>query len=74
MLNDVPAMMRGVARSMTTSEAERVATQRGAGEVIVDDLVRGMIRATPSNLRENLKQLFQGHGIDLKEYASEFAS
>lgn len=73
LLNDVPAMMRGMARSMASSEAERVATGRGGSEVSVDDLIRGMIRATPSNLRENLKQILVGHGLDLEKYQSELA-
>ncbi|MDD5541865.1 MAG: DUF2621 family protein [Acidobacteriia bacterium] len=74
MLNDVPAMMRGMARSMASAEAERVAAERGATEVSVDDLIRGMIRATPSDFRETVKQLLQGHGIDPATYASEFGS
>ncbi len=73
-LADVPSMFRSMAETMSSSAAEKLAGERGAGEVSLDDMIRGMIRITPGHMHENLKQLFSGHGVDVKGYEAEFQS
>ena len=72
MLSDVPAMFRGMAKSMAASAAEKAATERGATEVSFEDMVRGFIQATPGHMREDLKKLFAGHGVEIQNYRADF--
>jgi hypothetical protein len=72
MLNDVPVMFRGMAKSMASAAAEKVAGERGATEVGYEDMVRGFIKATPGHMRNGLKQIFAAHGVDLEKYQGDF--
>lgn len=71
LLTEIPAFMRGMAEQMGRNEIARVAAARGATQVDMPTMVIGLIKATPPNLKEQMKQAMVRHGIDLAPY-SEF--
>ncbi len=70
----VPETLRELAAASARDESEAVAEQRGAGEVEVDDVVRGWIRTTPPEQRNGLIAVIESLGLEPERYAEELES
>ncbi len=67
----VPETLRELAGSAARDEAEAAASERGGGEVEVDDVVRGWIRTTPPEQRNGLVAVIESLGLEPERYAEE---
>ena len=70
----VPETLRELAGASARDESEAIAEQRGAGEVEVDDVVRGWIRTTPPEQRNGLVAVIESLGLEPETYADELES
>ena len=60
LLAEVPVAFRNA--------AEKEAEKRGAGEVGVEDVIRGQIIATPAFQKGSLRETYKKLGIDITPY------
>jgi hypothetical protein len=67
----VPEALRELARLSARDEAEAVASDRSAGEVDVDDAMRGWIRMTPPEQRNGLIAVIESLGLEPERYAED---
>lgn len=67
----VPETLRDLATISARDEAEAVAAERGAGEVDVDDAMRGWIAMTPPEQRNSLIAVIESLGLDPEQYAED---
>lgn len=70
----VPATLRELATAAARDESELVASDRAAGEVMVDDVVRGWIRTTPPEQRNGLVAVIDELGFDVELFADDLQS
>ncbi|HEV8230366.1 MAG TPA: DUF2621 family protein [Candidatus Limnocylindria bacterium] len=70
----VPETLRELARAAARDEAEAAASDRGADEVEVDDVVRGWISTTPPEQRNGLVAVIESLGLEPERYADELES
>jgi hypothetical protein len=70
----VPETLRELAGASARDESEAVAEQRGAGEVEVDDVVRGWINTTPPEQRNGLIAVLESLGLEPERYAEALES
>lgn len=70
----VPATLRELARAAARDESELVASDRGAAEVMVEDVVRGWIRTTPPEQRNGLVAVIDELGFDVELFADDLQS
>ena len=70
----VPATLRELASSAARDESELVASDRGADEVTVEDVVRGWIRTTPPEQRNGLVAVIDELGVDVELFADDLQS
>ena len=70
----VPATLRELASSAARDESELVASDRGAAEVMVEDVVRGWIRTTPPEQRNGLVAVIDELGFDVELFADDLQS
>jgi hypothetical protein len=70
----VPATLRELASSAARDESELVASDRGASEVLVEDVVRGWIRTTPPEQRNGLVAVIDELGFDVELFADDLQS
>ena len=70
----VPATLRELASSAARDESELVASDRGALEVMVEDVVRGWIRTTPPEQRNGLVAVIDELGFDVELFADDLQS
>jgi hypothetical protein len=70
----VPETIRELARSAAHDEAESIASERDAGSVSVDDVMRGWIRTTPPEQRDGLVAVIEDLGLEPERYADELES
>jgi len=70
----VPATLRELASSAARDESELVASDRGALEVMVEDVVRGWIRTTPPEQRNGLVAVIDELGFDVELFAEDLQS
>jgi hypothetical protein len=69
LLGEIPIFMRPMAEGMGKKEIAKVAAERGVSEIDIPTMVIGLIRATPANLKDQMKEAMARHGIDLAPYA-----
>ena len=67
----VPETLRELASLSARDEAESSASSTGAGEVGVDDAMRGWIRMTPPEQRNGLVAVIESLGLEPERYAEE---
>ncbi len=67
----VPDTIRQLAMMSAKDEAEAIASERGTGEVGVDDAMRGWIRTTPPEQRNGLIAVIESLGLEPERYASD---
>jgi hypothetical protein len=67
----VPESLRELARISARDEAEAIASDRSAGEVDVDDAMRGWIRMTPPEQRNGLIAVIESLGLEPERYADD---
>ncbi|HSW96052.1 MAG TPA: hypothetical protein VLI88_07820 [Patescibacteria group bacterium] len=70
----VPATLRELASAAARDESELVASDRGAPEVMVEDVVRGWIRTTPPEQRNGLVAVIDELGFDVELFADDLQS
>jgi len=70
----VPATLRELASSAARDESELAASDRGAPEVMVEDVVRGWIRTTPPEQRNGLVAVIDELGVDVELFADDLQS
>jgi len=70
----VPATLRELASAAARDESELVASDRGAPEVTVEDVVRGWIRTTPPEQRNGLVAVIDELGVDVELFADDLQS
>ena len=69
LLGEIPIFMRPMAEGMGKKEIAKVAAERGVTEVDLPTMVIGLIKATPANLKDQMKEAMTRHGIDLAPYS-----
>ena len=70
----VPTTLRELASAAARDESELVATDRGAGEVGTEDVVRGWIRTTPPEQRNGLVAVIDQLGFEVELFADDLQS
>jgi len=70
----VPDTMRPLARASARDESQLVASERGAGAVAAEDVIRGWIRITPPDQRNSLVEVIDGLGYEPEDFADELES
>ena len=69
LLGEIPAFMRPMAEQMGKNEINKVAAARGVSQIDMPTMIIGLIKATPANLKGQMKEAMTKHGIDLAAYA-----
>lgn len=69
LLGEIQPFMRPLAETMGRNEITKLAQARGAAQIDLDTMVIGLIKATPANLKEKMKEAMTKHGIDLSRYS-----
>lgn len=72
LLKSVPALFRGFARRRVVAVAEELAEQTKL--VTREEVIRGMILASPRITRERNRKPLVEHGIDVNRYAADWES
>jgi len=67
----VPETVRELATASAREEAETIAQDRSAGEVGVDDVMRGWIRTTPPEQRNAFVAVIEDLGLEPERYVDE---
>jgi hypothetical protein len=67
----VPETFRNLAELSARDEAQSIASERGAEEVGMDDVVRGWIRTTPPEQRNGLVAVIESLGLEPERYADD---
>ena len=70
----VPETFRNLAEMSARDEAETIASDRAADEVVADDVMRGWIRTTPPEQRNGLVAVIESLGLEPERYADDLES
>jgi hypothetical protein len=69
LLGEIPVFMRPMAEQMGRREVVKQAEARGLDTIDLPTLVVALIKATPPNMKEQMKQAMTKHGINLADYS-----
>lgn len=72
LLGEIPVFMRPLAEQMGRKEVTSLAQTSGLTRIDLPTLIVGLIKATPPNMKEQMKQAMTKHGIDISAYAEHF--
>lgn len=69
LLGEIPVFMRPMAEQMGRKEVMKMAEAKGLTQVDLPTLIVSLIKATPANMKEQMKTAMTRHGINLADYA-----
>lgn len=69
LLGEIPVFMRPMAEQMGRKEVMKQAQEKGLTQVDLPTMIVALIKATPPNMKDQMKQAMTKHGINLADYS-----
>lgn len=69
LLGEIPVFMRPMAEQMGKKEVMKLAESKGLTQIDLPTMIVALIKATPANMKDQMKSAMSKHGINLADFA-----